>query len=368
MADSHARAASQGVQPVALMLDSLQHEAREALVASAQRQGVECLTGDGWALLAGSASRLAGLARPGFTTLPASLAEALGSFLKGIAEPPAQWTMARGAIALDRPVVVGVLNVTPDSFSDGGRFLEPSAAARHAAAMIEAGADMIDVGAESTRPGRPEPVSSDEEWRRLAPVLTALAERFPHVPLSVDSVKAATAARALAAGAWAINDVSGLRLDPALADVCAAESAGLILMHSRGSLSEMATYDHARYEDVAADTITELRAAVKRATDRRVRPERIVLDPGIGFAKTPQQSFAVLRGLPALTTLGFPVMVGPSRKRFLGVTAGEVVDQRDEATAAVCVAASMLGAHLFRVHDVSRVRRAVDVALAVRTP
>ena len=139
--------------------------------------------------------------------------------------------MARGNIPLDRPVAVGILNITPDSFSDGGAYLDPAAAVSHARAMVDAGAGMIDIGAESTRPGRPEPVPEAEEWRRLEPVVREIARGLPHVPMSIDTVKSGIARRALSAGAWAINDVSGLRLDPSIADVCAEFGAGLVLMH-----------------------------------------------------------------------------------------------------------------------------------------
>ncbi len=367
MDESRATAASQGLHPVALIFDSLNAHERDSLVASAHRYGIECLSGEDWALIAGSTAQLAGLARPGFSTIPDAVAHDLGSFLQHATDVPHRWVMARGSLSLDRPLVVGILNVTPDSFSDGGRFFDTDAAVRQAEAMIEAGADMLDVGGESTRPGRPDPVPMEEEWRRLAPVLTALAKRFPQVPVSVDTVKAATAERALAAGAWAINDVSGLRFDARISEVCATHRAGLILMHSRGSFAEMATYDHARYDDVSAETIRELTGGVARAAAAGVRNESIVLDPGLGFAKNPGHNFEVLRKLPALVSLGFPVMIGPSRKRFLSDGEDTAFEQRDDATAAICVAAYMLGANLFRVHAVSKIRRALDVAISVRT-
>jgi dihydropteroate synthase len=193
---------------------------------------------------------------------------------------PASWPLERGSVSLAQPVVVGILNITPDSFSDGGRFLDAAAALEHASELIEQGAAMLDLGAESTRPGRPAPVTPAEEWRRLEPVLAGLAERHPEVPLSVDTVKAETASRALAAGAWAINDVSGLRLDPEVADVCAEHGAGLVLMHSRGSVSTMASYDHAAYQHVTDDVVRELERAVETAASRGVGTERVVLDRG----------------------------------------------------------------------------------------
>lgn len=277
-----------------------------------------------------------------------------------------RWRTARGAVSLDRPVIVGILNLTPDSFSDGGRYTEPSTALRHAEAMLEAGARMLDVGAESTRPGRPDPVSPDEEWRRLEPVLTQLARRLPDTPVSVDTVKAETARRALDTGAWAINDVSGLRLDPAIADVCAACGAGLILMHSRGGVADMATYDHATYERVADEVCHELERSVAVAEEHGVSRAAVVVDPGFGFAKRPEHNFQMLRDLAALRALGLPIMVGPSRKRFLGVATGRDVAERDDATAAACVAAYERGASLFRVHAVRPTADALAVARAVR--
>ncbi|GBD33557.1 Dihydropteroate synthase [bacterium HR33] len=275
------------------------------------------------------------------------------------------WQVGRGSIPLDPPVVVGILNVTPDSFSDGGAYLDPSAALRQAERLLEAGAGMIDVGAESTRPGAV-PVPEEEEWRRLEPVLHALAERYPSVPVSVDTVKASTARRALEAGAWVINDVSGLRLDPRIADVCAEYGAGLVLMHSRGGVGEMASYRYAEYADLEREVVGELDLAIKAAEERGVPRARIVVDPGLGFSKTPEQSLRILRRIDALAVLGCPIMVGPSRKRFLGAVTGKEVGQRDLATAAACVLAYWLGASLFRVHSVEPTLEALAVARAVR--
>ncbi len=275
--------------------------------------------------------------------------------------------MGRGSISLDRPIIVGILNTTPDSFSDGGRYLDVRAAVRHAAALLEAGADMIDVGAQSTRPGQPEPVDAGEEWHRLAPVLHTLARDYPDVPVSVDTVRAVTAQRALDAGAWAVNDVSGLRLDPEIARVCADQDAGLILMHSRGTVRDMATYDHAVYDNVTAETVRELQQAIAAANHGGVERRRLVVDPGLGFAKRTEHSYQILRDLPAVVALGCPVMVGPSRKRFLGAVTGRNVHERDQATAAACATAYLAGATLFRVHAVGPTCDALAVAHAVRS-
>ncbi len=197
-------------------------------------------------------------------------------------------------------------------------------------------------------------------------MLRELVRRYPDVPVSVDTVKAETAEFAVDAGAWAVNDVSGLRLDPAIADVCARESAGLILMHSRGAFSQLATYNHADYVDVLAETVGELERSLECATSRGVERERIVLDPGLGFSKRPRQNYEILSQLKAIATLGLPVMVGPSRKRFLGTVTGTDVGNRDVATAAACTVAYLHGADLFRVHAVRPVRESLDVARAIR--
>lgn len=361
---ARAHAAAGGLQPIGLLFDQLDPVARDAVARSAGACGVECLTGDGWALLAGTAGRLAVLGRPQ-AGLPPELAPVVGRSLSALLDPPTTWELAHGSLALEHPVVVGILNLTPDSFSDGGRYTGFDAAARHAESMIEAGAGMLDLGAESTRPGRLGPVDAEEEWRRLRPVLTAVVNRFPGVPVSVDTVKAMTAGRALDAGAWAINDVSGLRHDPGVADLCAEHRAGLVLMHSRGGVNDMATYDHAQYADVGAELVQELSAAVSLAECRGVRRSAMVVDPGLGFAKRPEHNYQALQQLPALAGLGLPIMVGPSRKRFLESVTGRAVGDRDPATAGACVAAYSLGARLFRVHAVAPARDALAVAHAV---
>jgi dihydropteroate synthase len=264
-------------------------------------------------------------------------------------------------------LVAGILNITPDSFSDGGRFFDPAAALLQAESLINQGADLLDLGAESTRPGRPEPVSAEEEWRRLEPVLTEVIRHHPKTPVSVDTVKSQTARRALDLGAWAINDVSGLRADPAIAEACAQAQAGLILMHSRGSVRDMATYDHAKYDNVAKEVTDEMADSVGVAVRRGVSRASIVVDPGLGFSKRPEHNFAVLHGLGVLARLDLPIMVGPSRKRFLAAAVDRPVEERDPATAAACVAAYFLGAVLFRVHNVQLTREALAVAGAIRT-
>lgn len=361
---AQADATAGGVRSVVVLLDELTEPNRELLLRETAGRGLDCVTGTDWVMLAGGRSAVAGLVRPDASVLPADLAAAIASTLT---EPPTEWRMARGTVTLDRPRIAAILNVTPDSFSDGGRYLDPAAALDHAESLVAAGADLLDIGAESTRPGRPSPVGAAEEWRRLEPVLAGLAARLPDVPLTVDTVRAATARRALEAGAWAINDVSGLRLDPDVAGVCAEFGAGLVLMHSRGDISDMATYDHARYGHVAGAVAAELRAARQVAEGRGVAAAAIVLDPGLGFAKKPEHNLVLLRDIGTVVGLGAPVMVGPSRKRFLGVVTGREIDERDQATAAACVIAYLAGATLFRVHAVGPTRDALAVAHAVRS-
>lgn len=365
---TQADAAAAGLEPAAVMVDGVDEAEREGLTRAARAQGLASLSGAGWVLLAGDTARLAGLARPGGTsTIPAALVAPLGAALQWAFHPPDAWPTARGVVPLDRPRIMGILNVTPDSFSDGGRWLDPAAALTHAERMLEDGADLLDVGAESTRPGRPAPVTGAEEWQRLAPVVGELARRFPTVPLSVDTVKAETARRALDAGAWIINDVTGLRLDAAAADVCAEYGAGLVLMHSRGALAELATYEHATYDAVMAEIADELDGMTRTAEQHGVERARIAVDPGFGFGKRPEQNLLLLDRLAALRALGRPIVVGPSRKRFLGTVTGREAEARDVATAAACVLAAERGAQIFRVHAVRETRDALMLTHAVRT-
>lgn len=276
------------------------------------------------------------------------------------------WQTARGPLALDRPRIMGVLNVTPDSFWDGGRYPTPADALGRAESLLTEGADLIDVGGESTRPGA-DAVPPGEEIRRTAPVIDAIVREWPDALVSIDTVKAEVAAAALDAGAAVVNDVSALRLDPAMARTCAQARAGLVLMHSRGGVERMASYDLAVYgEDVVAEVAAELEEAVERALGAGVAADAVVLDPGLGFSKRTHDSVAVLRGLGRLAATGYAVLIGPSRKRFLGEVAGGLaVEDRLPGTIAACVAGWLAGARVFRVHDVGPVREALAVAAAV---
>jgi len=363
--DGRAGDAAGGIHPFALHLTGLDQDALAALVRVGGSLGLEVVTGDDWALLAGSRSRLSAFARP--WTLPDVLADA--AVQVGLAlppDPPGPWLTARGAIPLDNPVLMGILNVTPDSFSDGGRYTGPDAALAQAEVLLTEGAAIVDVGGESTRPGRETDVPLEEELARVVPVVDALVRAHPELPVSVDTVKSEVARAALEHGAAIVNDVSAFRLDPAMAAVAAAARAGVALMHSRGGILELASYRHATYPGgVVAEVVAELRTALAGAAAAGVAPERIVLDPGLGFSKTVEQNVELFDQLAALEALGRPVLVGPSRKRFLGALTDAPLDQRDRATAVACALAWERGARIFRVHAVGAAREALALTRAV---
>jgi dihydropteroate synthase len=257
-----------------------------------------------------------------------------------------------------RTCVMGVLNVTPDSFSDGGRFLDPSIAADAALEMAEAGADVIDIGGESTRPGS-EAVSEAEERARILPVVRAVARQV-RIPLSIDTYKADVARAAIDEGVTIINDISGLQYEPAVAGVAAASRAALVLMHTRGRPADM--YERAHYGDVVREVAQELAGSIRIAQEAGVSREALIIDPGLGFAKHTAESLDVLARLDhaPLLALGLPMLVGPSRKSFLTSGIGKLPPvERDWATAAAVAVAIVLGAHIVRVH---RVREIVQVA------
>ena len=277
-----------------------------------------------------------------------------------------RWRVGDTGIPLDRPIVMGILNVTPDSFSDGGRFDDPARAVEQGAKMIAEGADIIDVGGESTRPQGATPVSAADERARVVPVIRELARRFPATTLSIDTVKSEVAAAALGAGARIVNDVSGFRLDPRMAALCAGERCGVVLMHSRGDVSTMGTYEHALYDDVVPAVLDELRASLDVALASGIDIGAIVLDPGLGFAKRSEHSLAMIAALPRIAALGAPVLIGASRKRFIGdLTGVRDPSARQYGTVGANVAGLLLGAQIFRVHDVAPSRQALDVAWAV---
>jgi dihydropteroate synthase len=277
------------------------------------------------------------------------------------------WRHATGTLTLDAPRILGIVNVTPDSFSDGGRLHSLDDALRLVDRLVSEGADVVDIGGESTRPQGATPVDATEEMRRVIPVVEAVRARHAALAISVDTVKASVADAALDAGASIVNDVSGFRLDPGMARVCTARGAGVVLMHSRGDVSDMATFAHATYgDDVVADVSRELGARADAALDAGIARESIVLDPGIGFSKRGEHSLAVLAALDRVVALGFPVLVGVSRKRFIGELTGVTTPSaRVAGTVGANVAALERGARLFRVHDVKLNREALDVAWAI---
>lgn len=278
------------------------------------------------------------------------------------AHPPNyEWQLPTGMLDLRRPRVMAILNLTPDSFFDGGRYDSLDAAVARAELAIEQGADILDIGGESTRPGAPL-VSADEECRRVLPAIEAIARRFS-VPISIDTYKAAVAQKAVDAGACIINDVTGLQA-PEMGRVVARSGAALVLMHMRGTPSTMQSLAH--YSDLMAEITTELRTGLEMALHFGIPHERIVLDPGIGFAKTASDNLVILRRLGVLHCLGCPLLVGASRKSFLGRLFGMAPEDRLEGSLAAAAAAISAGAGVVRVHDVQATRRMVDVMAGIR--
>jgi dihydropteroate synthase len=258
---------------------------------------------------------------------------------------------------------MGILNVTPDSFADGGVHFDVDRAVEAGIRMVAEGADILDVGGESTRPGA-DPLPADEELRRVLPVVERLAPRV-NVPISIDTYKASVARAAVAGGAAIINDISGLQYDPELARVAADTGAALILMHTRGRSSGM--YDLAVYDDAAADVARELEQAIERATRAGVPRESIVIDPGFGFAKRAEHSYDVLARLDTLAALDRPILSGPSRKSFLKAALGDrEPSEREWGTAAAVAASVLLGAHIVRVHEVGHMVDVVRVVDRIR--
>jgi dihydropteroate synthase len=277
-----------------------------------------------------------------------------------------QWKLARSSLAYgERTLVMGILNVTPDSFSDGGQFSSLDRAVTHAQQMIDAGADVIDVGGESTRPGS-EFVSARQELDRVIPVIERLSSNTS-IPISIDTTKSAVARAALTAGAEIVNDVSGLRFDIAIADEVARMGAGLVLMHSRGTPRDMQQLP--RVADIMSEVINGLRESIRVANQHGVANENIAIDPGIGFGKTVAQNVELIAELDQLARefSELPIVIGPSRKSFLGkLLDGAPADKRLHGTIASVVASVLKGAHIVRVHDVKPTVEAVKVADSIR--
>lgn len=261
-----------------------------------------------------------------------------------------------------RTALMGVLNVTPDSFSDGGKYLDTDKAVAHGLKLAADGADVIDIGGESSRPGAA-PVSAQEEMDRVLPVIRAL-RRAVSVPISIDTYKAQVARAALDEGADVINDISALRFDPEMFSLVAAEKAPVVLMHMQGRPRTMQARPH--YKNVVEEVKTFLLERVRYAVEAGAEPARILIDPGIGFGKGLEHNLALLRDLPALASLGHPLVVGPSRKTFIGKVLGVGPEDRLEGTLAAVAAAVLGGANMIRVHDVKEARRAARIADALR--
>ena len=262
------------------------------------------------------------------------------------------------------PAVMGVLNVTPDSFSDGGKYLDPGRAVEHALKMEAAGATIIDIGGESTRPHGAREVSAEVEIERVAPVLKRLGGRL-HAPISIDTRKAAVARVALDTGAAIINDVSALEADFAMAPLVAASKCGVILMHMRGGPADHIKFAH--YRDVVGEVATYLAVRARDAVRRGVIRSRIILDPGLGFAKLPRHSLRLLNALPRLCALGYPILVGASRKGFVREAAGQNPAAIEFATAAASAIAVAAGASIVRVHNVAAALAAVKMVAAIKS-
>ena len=274
---------------------------------------------------------------------------------------PRSLRLADGRI-IRLPAVMGILNVTPDSFSDGGRYLEPARAVDHALAMEAAGAAIIDIGGESTRPVDAIAVSADTELARVMPVIERLAGKL-RAPISVDTRRAVVARAALAAGAAIINDISALEHDPGMAAVVAKARAAVVLMHMRGGPTDHAR--HTRYRDVLDEVVRYLAARARFAIAAGIARSRIILDPGLGFAKTGRHNLILMGGLWRLGALGFPILVGASRKRFVRALAGEGAGAVELANAAAHALAIAAGASIIRAHDAGATAAVVRMAAAI---
>jgi dihydropteroate synthase len=361
------------LEPVTLRFDGLTRFYAERLGHHLRDLGIDPLPG--------SVPSADGLAPPLFTTstrarldraarrlqaeIDPALAAVGGELLRALEareQPLAAMTLGRSTWDFSRPVVAGIINVTPDSFSDGGRFMAHDAAIGHGVGMVAAGAELLDIGGESTRAGA-NPVAAADEQERILPVVRALCSKVT-VPLSIDTYHAATARAAVAAGCSIINDVSGLQLDPAMAETVAATRAVVILGHLRGTPQAM--MERVRFADVVGEVIDELGARVEQALRAGVARNRIIVDPGLGFGKLPAHSMElVMRAGEIREALGCPVMLGPSRKSFVGAATGAPVEDRLAGTLAAVTASVLAGANLLRVHDVAPALQAVRMACAL---
>ncbi len=272
------------------------------------------------------------------------------------------WWLGSQRLVLGRsPLLMGIVNVTPDSFSDGGDFLETQAAVDHALSLIEDGADVIDIGGESTRPGST-PIGADEEIARVIPVIEKIARQV-QIPISIDTTKAVVARQALEAGATIVNDISGLTFDDEMPNVCAEASPGVVCMHIQGIPQTMQL--NPEYKDVVNDICQFFSQRLDELHSKGIAPERIILDPGIGFGKTAEHNLQILSNIQKFRALGRPVLIGHSRKRFLGKVLGRTVDERVAGTLGLSISLAAQSTDIIRVHDVRATRDALLAWAAV---
>jgi dihydropteroate synthase len=284
--------------------------------------------------------------------------------------PQYAWRLATRSLTLgERTLLTGILNVTPDSFSDGGQFFSYHAAVERGLRLLEEGADILDIGGESTRPGARPPVSAGEEMDRVLPVIQQLKRERPGCLISIDTYKATVARQAVAAGAAIVNDVSGFLWDPEMAAACASLQCGVILMHTRGTMADWKSLPPLPQDTLVSQVAGDLQARVQAALAAGVARDRLVLDPGFGFGKRGAENFVLLAGFGELHTLGYPLLAGTSRKSFLGgpsASHGQPPPDRLPGTLATVTASILAGAHLVRVHDVQACREAAATADAIR--
>ncbi len=261
-------------------------------------------------------------------------------------------------------LVMGILNITPDSFSDGGLYFQREQAVNHAKAILEAGADILDIGGESTRPGA-EPINAQDEIERVIPVIQEIRNTYPDCLISIDSYKPEVARKAIMAGANIINDISGLSLDDSMINLISDKKVPVIIMHMNGTPKNMQL--DPIYKDLVSDVISFFRNQINKARAGGVRDDQIILDPGIGFGKTVDHNFSLIQHLGEICDLGYPVLIGPSRKSFIGSTLDLPAEERIEGTAASVCAGILYGARIVRVHDVMEMKRVVAITEKIRT-
>lgn len=294
--------------------------------------------------------------------LPALAAE-LKQLLANLTQRPKHWKTAQRELSLERPLIMGILNVTPDSFSDGSLYSDPQRALERALEMAAEGADIIDIGGESTRPGAA-PVSAEEELKRIIPVISAVAGKTS-CPISVDTWKSTVARAAMDAGATIINDISGFTFDPDMVSVAARSGAGVVLMHTRGTPQTMQL--DTGYTDLLGEVISSLQRSIDRAVEAGIKREQLAVDPGIGFSKNMFQNMEILRRLKEFTCFGLPLLAGTSRKSFIGKILNREAGQRSYGTAATVALAVNGGADILRVHDVREMRDVAYLTHAIAT-